>query len=112
MTDADNMKLQPLADRQWALHREAKWGTAESVKALLDAGLDANTVGTAGLTPLHAAAMSNNSETVRTLLDHGADASLRERGGRSAEDLARANGHAVLAEVLRDAAEARVSKKR
>lgn len=53
-----------------------------------------------GLTPLHLAAKRGNLETVLWLVEQGVSFSLRDDRGNTAEDLARENGHAVIASYL------------
>ena len=56
----------------------AKYGTAETVGALLEAGANANARDVNGSTALMFAAMYGTAEMVKLLLDAGADVSARD----------------------------------
>jgi hypothetical protein len=71
------------------LGRAARWGDAELVKALLEAGADARGRDGAGVTPVMLAAQSGDPDTVRALLAGGGDPTARDRDGRNAADRAR-----------------------
>lgn len=78
-------------DRRLALALAAQHGHAPSVRALLDAGVDANgfipVPGHSHATPLHQAALSGNREIVQMLIDAGADPNVRDilYGGQPAD---------------------------
>jgi ankyrin repeat protein len=57
-----------------------------------------------GATPLSLASSVGNDAAVRTLLGAGADPTLAQCDGRTALDLALANGHEEVASLLREAA--------
>lgn len=59
-------------------------------------------VGTSGSTPLHFAAANGNTEVVTVLLLHGAHADRPDKHGVTPEILARENGWAQCAQVLKD----------
>ena len=52
-------------------------GTADEVKKFLDDGVDINTVGSTGATPLYFAVVNGHTETVKVLLDHKANVNAR-----------------------------------
>jgi ankyrin repeat protein len=71
------------ADGFTALHLAAFFGGADTVKALLAAGADANADGDNQLRvrPLHSAVASRDIDSVRALLEAGADPNVRQEGG-------------------------------
>lgn len=71
------------------------------VKALLEHGADVNAVQQDGFTPLHGAAQNGQEEMVLLLLSYGADIDSRSANGQSALNIAEAEGHGVVAELLR-----------
>lgn len=83
-----------------ALHAAMVAADADIVRALLDAGADADARQQGGITPLMAAAGGGSDELVRLLVEAGADPQLRDDAGRTAADLARARGHAQVAALL------------
>ena len=98
----------------------AKSGDGEIVEMLIDAGARVNQTYHNGKTPLYCAAEWGRLEAARALLRRGADVSVAadrlhtdyaasgaaaSRRGTTPYDVARANGHGALAEVLRRAAE-------
>ena len=58
-------------------------GYADLVSAILKKGVDADSVGPSGLTPLEAAVLSGSIEIVRTLLEHGATVGKKDGRGRT-----------------------------
>ncbi len=76
-------------------------GSAGSVALLLAAGADADFPQREGFTPLMGAAFAGNEEMVEALLAAGADPTLTNAEGKSAADLAEAQGHPGLAVKLR-----------
>ena len=74
-----------------ALIAAARYGTAESVKVLLDAGADVNARNEDGGSSLMLAARYGTAENVKVLLDAGADASVKDKDGKTAWDLAQDN---------------------
>ena len=83
-----------------ALHAAVAGRNLEIVKAVLDAGADANAQQQAGFRPIHEAGTNANRALAELLLAHGADPSLPNDDGKSAIDLARDKGHAEFAEWL------------
>ena len=78
-----------------ALFKAAKSGTAEEVKASLDAGASVNGYRWKGATVLHLAADRNTGEVVGLLLDAGADPMAPDADGRLPMDYAGNNGRFV-----------------
>jgi len=66
--------MPPGDDYGWILGQFALLGRVEVVRALVDAGMAADTRGWSNFTPLEQAAMHGRAEVVRLLLDRGADA--------------------------------------
>ncbi|KAL4457280.1 hypothetical protein ABPG75_012145, partial [Micractinium tetrahymenae] len=62
--------------------------------------------------PLHAAAMHSTGVSVRVLLDSGADPLLKNAEGKSAIDVALANGFGNIAQLMRNAANRQALKRR
>jgi hypothetical protein len=88
-----------------ALVYAAAWGRTEAVNQFLDHGAAVNLI-PAGFdfagTPLHYAALRGRREMVDQLLRRGADCTIPDRKiGKLAEDWARHDGHAELADYLR-----------
>jgi ankyrin repeat protein len=63
----------PCDDSGWLLGQFALLGRVDVVRALLDAGMDVDTRGWSGFTPLDQAAMHGRTEVVRLLVERGAD---------------------------------------
>jgi uncharacterized protein len=83
-----------------ALIYAAGQGHAESVKLLLDAGVAIDEAPVDGLTPLMWAAGQGHKETVALLLSRGADRTLKDDRKLSAIDIARAQKHSAVVELL------------
>lgn len=82
---ADALRLLSTADaedRHRALALAAQFGRLEIVRALLDAGEDANRYNPAGFhshsTPLHQAALNGHLDVVRLLIANGADTTMQD----------------------------------
>ena len=82
------------------IHSAVAGHRPDVVVALLDAGADPNVHQRHGWTPLHGAAQHGDTDTVERLLAAGADPAATNDDGTNATDLARAAGHAALAERL------------
>ncbi|CAE8641988.1 unnamed protein product [Polarella glacialis] len=63
------------------LHFAAKFGSAESLRLLLDANADVGAVDEEGLTPLHVAIKFGSAESARLLLGANADVNARNISG-------------------------------
>jgi ankyrin repeat protein len=83
-----------------ALHAAVAGGKLEIVKAVLEAGGDANAQQQAGFRPIHEAGIKANRPLADLLLSQGADPSLTNDDGKSAIDLALEKGHADFANWL------------
>jgi ankyrin repeat protein len=84
------------------LHRAAISGCVEFVSLLLDSGADINARTTIDEheTPLMEAALAGKADVVRLLLDRGADSTLKNLGGRTAEQIAEKNGNREVVKVF------------
>lgn len=60
------------------LHLASRSGHGEVVRALLEAGAEANAYTTTGVTSLHFAAEADAAEAIRALSEHGADVDARD----------------------------------
>ena len=86
------------------LHAAAYGGTAETVKALLQAGADPNAPTARGTTPLHLfAAWNKDSGTVKALLEAGVDPNAPDAGAFTPLHSAAAVGTAEVVAVLLEA---------
>ena len=82
------------------LHAAAAASSLDAVTALLEAGADPNHPQNGGFTPLHAAAHRDDVELARVLLAHGADPARTTDDGRTAKDIATADGSSRVAALL------------
>ena len=90
------------------LHLAAFAHNTAAARALLEAGADPDVLARSSIarvTPLGTCAFANAPEVARVLLEHGADPSIAENGEARFRPLAvaEANGHAEVAELLRNA---------
>jgi uncharacterized protein len=72
----------------------------QMAKVLLEHGAMVNATQMGGWTPLHEAAARGEVDLVSLLLQYGANATLKNDDGTTALDLARKNGHDLVAEML------------
>jgi ankyrin repeat protein len=89
--------------RVMPLHSAAAAHSVPIARLLLERGAPVNArqgTGGLGFTPLMEAALNGQTEMVDLLLEHGADRTMRDEKGQTAEDYARQNGHAALADHL------------
>jgi ankyrin repeat protein len=85
------------------LHLAAFAHNPEAARALLEAGADPDAVATASfarVTPLGTCAFSGAAEVARVLLAHGADPGIAEAERALPVEVARANGHTELVDLL------------
>ncbi len=82
------------------LHYAAMHSHFSLAALLLSGGADPNAHG-CGFTVLHNAAGSGKKEYVELLLSRGADAGIRNRGGKTALEIAEARGYSDIAALLR-----------
>jgi uncharacterized protein len=87
------MKVMPL-------HSATAAHSGEIVRLLLENGAPPNVPQEGGWVPLHEAARIGDKEMVTVLMQNGADPQLRSTDGKSAAEMARANGHEELAKLL------------
>ena len=81
----------------------AQRGDIETVRALLEAGADANGADIYGETPLHWAASRVQEAVARMLLKAGADVNAVDSDGRIPLHIAAMYGHEVVVRILLDA---------
>jgi class 3 adenylate cyclase len=74
------------------------------IRALLDAGANINEANRTGFTPLHHAGEAGSKEAATLLITNGANLTLRNKYGQTPEQVATANHHPEVAEILRQAA--------
>jgi ankyrin repeat protein len=96
----NDSRVTPLHSAVAARHRD-------TAGLLLALGASPNPVQKGGWTPLHAAARDGDETIVDMLLLRGADTTRKSDDGKTAADLAEANGHASLARLLRGSASKR-----
>jgi ankyrin repeat protein len=89
-----NTPLHNAAIGGWSLHY------SDGMRALVEAGADVAAANAAGMTPLHIAAERGRADAVSVLVAAGAPVGMLSYDEETAEDLARRNGHEVLAEFL------------
>ncbi|MEK7736237.1 MAG: ankyrin repeat domain-containing protein, partial [Pseudomonadota bacterium] len=75
-------------------------GDYKKVQALLKKGVDANTMGTGGVTALMEAALGGHRDVAELLLAHGADANTMNSDGATALMAATMNGHLEVVKLL------------
>jgi ankyrin repeat protein len=68
-------------DGDGLLHIAAIRGDARTISLLLEAGLDPNSIGDMGETPLHYAYSFDHNDVVKILLEHGANPNIRSEFG-------------------------------
>jgi len=83
------------------LEQAALNGQAETIKDLIEHGVDINTRNTSGHSPLHLAATKGNSEVLQLLLENGAEVdAVAADSGRTSLHYAASLGHVELCELL------------
>lgn len=71
------------------IHTAAYYGRVEFIEQLLSRNVDVNVMCPRQNSPLHYAAAQSRYDAVKYLVDHGANPALRNRGGRTAYDVAK-----------------------
>jgi len=97
---AENVKEREEPELSAKILEAAGNGNLEEVRKLLGRGADPNATREDGTTPLHLAASAGKRRVVVYLLLSGARADARDKEGRSARDLAQANGHERIVELI------------
>jgi ankyrin repeat protein len=83
------------------LHCAAAYGNLKMVKILMYHGANVNSVKEEnGLSPLHVASKQGHFEVCKYLMTHGANVNEKTKHGFSAYDLAKSNGHILLADFF------------
>jgi glutaminase len=103
--DPRRKKNQTQTEAVVALTWAASQGDLDEVRALVAAGVQPGTADYDGRTPLHLAAAEGQLETVRYLLAAGADPRSADRWGGTPLSDAEGNGHAQVADLIREAAQ-------
>ena len=85
-----------------SLHRAAKYGDTEEVRALIDLGMPIEAKDTRNSTPLHLAASQGHADTVRALIEAGADIDADSIDGVTPLHMAVWYRHADTVRVLID----------
>jgi ankyrin repeat protein len=83
-----------------ALHAALASPTPEVARVLVAAGADVNIPQRSGATPLHETAHNGSLELTTFLLEHGANPAARDTEGRTPADIARAQDHPDVAELI------------
>jgi ankyrin repeat protein len=82
------------------LYGAASYGHSEAVKALLDAGADAEAKDANGYFALFIAAQKGHSDVVKIMLDAGADVEVKDSEGHTALYFATQEGHSAVVQLL------------
>jgi len=83
-----------------SIHDAANAGNIEIIKEQLAAGVDVNTKGVGGMTPLHRAAREGHKEVVEFLIANSADINAKDKMGRVPLHRAAREGREAIAEML------------
>lgn len=75
-------------------------GDIETIQDLLDSGLDVNSRGEGGMTPLHSAVTRADKALVALLLEHGADVNIRDDSSQTPLYLAASKLDTTIAKIL------------
>ena len=96
------------AENVQPIHIATQFGSRHAVKKLIEFGVNVNVTqkfnDTYGLTSLHIAAAEGQPALVRTLIKAGADVTLATSEGKTAYDIAKAEGFRDVARQLKNAA--------
>ena len=83
-----------------ALHSASREGHVEVVRSLLKCGVDVDTVGYAGWSPLQLASFTGYLDVAQCLLDHGADPNFQDDIHRTTLSLAAVEGYLEIVRML------------
>jgi len=83
-----------------SIHDAANKGNIEIIKELLAVGVNVNTKGIGGMTPLHRAAREGHKEVVEFLIANNADINAKDKMGRVPLHRAAREGHQAVTEIL------------
>ena len=83
-----------------SIHDAANAGNIEIIKEQLAAGVDVNTKGVGGMTPLHRAAREGHKEVVEFLIANSADINAKDKMGRVPLHRAAREGREAIVEML------------
>ncbi|TMW58493.1 hypothetical protein Poli38472_010052 [Pythium oligandrum] len=97
---------------QYPLAEAARQGAVDTVKALLEWGVDKNAVNTLGWTAMHEAAYHNRVGVVKLLIVYGADVLIKTKKGSLARDVTISSEIRGMLEDITTAALAAASPKR
>jgi ankyrin repeat protein len=89
-TDHEDTALTAASGMGWVdgvTYEHSSKANLETVKFLLQLGLDPNGANADGRTPLMVAAAKGRTEVIQTLVDHGAKLDTRDKGSRDTETL-------------------------
>ena len=85
-----------------ALHCAAEAGRCESIRFLLDSGMNIDLINDFGRTPLHCATDARHIQTIEFLLDMGADPNVQDDGINLIHDAAQTGDERLMRRLLRD----------
>jgi len=99
-------KVFPNAGNQWGepyLSTFIRHGNLIKFHLMLEyPEVDLNSTNVDGRTPLFIAAAEGNTIFVKPLLSHGADRSIKDKDGKTAEDIAVEAGNYMIAKLIRN----------
>jgi ankyrin repeat protein len=93
-----------------ALMQAAREGHTETVKALIEGGVDVNAKTPKGSTALMFAAREGHTETVKALIDGGTDVNAETEKGTTALMVAARSGYTEIVELLKQAGAAELTE--
>lgn len=100
------MAREVIGPKPWSLEYSVMRGQTEVTKMLLAMGVDPNTVGSGGTTPLADAALKGDLDAVRALLAHGARPNtISQTGTQPIHDAALGDNAEVIRELVRRGAD-------
>jgi ankyrin repeat protein len=83
-------------------HKAAYWGRTDVMKILVGHGLELNARGAYnGYTPLHDAVSGGHFDTAKVLIEAGADTTIKGHDGKTAFDIAKANGERKVMDLFK-----------